>query len=599
MPIHRLLLLTLLFGGCSQPVKQPSSEPAAVATTARDSSLTATEQTKISRVDSEYQPILREIYALLDSHQPQKALSLLSRLPQNTANSALSNTRLQLKIRIILQSADLALKQHQARQALDLLNSIAPPATLAPQKQWTRLKIRAYEQTDNTLKVIENNIWLDQLLSPAEQQHHQEIIWEHLTRLTEPDLFTFYEAANSHTIKAWLLLAIQSELHPHYSAHRRAALLDWQQQYPEHAASDFASQLIASIPEYQPFVPQKIALLLPFNGKYQKAAIAIRDGILWAYYQDDTPAKPQLLFLNTGESSDSLSAYAAAEEAGAEFILGPLRKEAVHQLANHQGATLPIMALNHIDQPTLQSQFYQFGLSPEDEAYQIAERVWSDGHTQAAILTPGNALSKRLVTAFSSYLQELGGQVIATKTYQNRKNDHSLPIRRLLNIYASKYRHKKLEKIFAQPVSFHPRKRQDIDHVFMIASPKTARLLKPQLKFHHAAKLPVYATSKSYSGTPQREKDRDLNGVFFTSTPATLQLRQTADNDARNSQSQDLFHFGQDAYSLIQKLQDMQFTQLETSGKTGTLWMDEDRHIRRTLSWAKFVAGRPREIAPH
>ena len=599
MPIYRLLLLTLFVGGCSQPVKQTPSKSSSAPATARPSAQITTNQTKISNVDSRYQPILREIHALLESQQPQKALTLLSRLPKDTSNTTLNNARLQLKIRIILESAHLALKQQQAIQALELLNSIDPPATLSKQKQWTLLKIQAYEKTYNTLKVIENNIWLDQLLTPEEQHHHHEVIWEQLTRLIEPELLAFHEATNSQTIKAWLLLAIKSELHPHYSSHRREALLDWQQQYPKHAAMALTDQLISSIPEYQPFLPQKIALLLPFEGKYQKAATAIRDGILSAYYQNDTQPKPQLLFFNTGDSSSTLTAYAQAEEAGAEFILGPLRKEAVSQLANHQGATLPIMALNHIDQPTLQSQFYQFGLSPEDEAYQIAERVWSDGHTQAAILTPGNAVSKRLVTAFSSYLQELGGEVIATEIYQNRKNDHSLPIRRLLNIYASKYRHKKLEKIFDQTVSFHPRKRQDIDHIFMIASPKTARLLKPQLKFHHAAKLPVYATSKSYSGTMQREKDRDLNGVFFTSTPATLQAEKTSNGGVKNSTSQDLFHFGQDAYTLIEKLQDMQFTHLESAGKTGTLWMDENRHIRRTLRWAKFIAGKPRELSPY
>ena len=68
-------------------------------------------------------------------------------------------------------------------------------------------------------------------------------------------------------------------------------------------------------------------------------------------------------------------------------------------------------------------------------------------------------------------------------------------------------------------LEFEPRRRQDIDIVFMAAFPAGARQLMPQLAFHHGADLPVHATSHVWSGVPDPANDRDLDGVVFGDMP--------------------------------------------------------------------------------
>src|SRR5690606_18065819 len=94
---------------------------------------------------------------------------------------------------------------------------------------------------------------------------------------------------------------------------------------------------------------------------------------------------------------------------------------------------------------------------------------------------------------------------------------------------------------------------------FVVATPQQARSLKPQLRFHHASDLPVYASSHVYSGTPDRSADADLNGIAFTDMPWVIEpgpgtaaareqlLQDFGPQMERNSR---LFALGFDAYRL-------------------------------------------------
>ena len=63
------------------------------------------------------------------------------------------------------------------------------------------------------------------------------------------------------------------------------------------------------------------------------------------------------------------------------------------------------------------ANLFQFGLSPEDEAKQIAQRAWFDGHNKAAMIYPEGNWGKRVAAAFKQHWEQLGGRVASEQHY--------------------------------------------------------------------------------------------------------------------------------------------------------------------------------------
>jgi len=301
--------------------------------------------------------------------------------------------------------------------------------------------------------------------------------------------------------------------------------------------------------------------------------------------------------------------YEQAVDDGAEFVVGPLHKDSVNQLASHDNLPVPVLALNYSEQrgnaadEHLPENLFQLSLSPEQEARQVAERAWLDGHSRAAIITPSTAWGQRVAKAFSKRWQQFGGHVVEIQTYDDKKSDYSLPIQRLLNVDESEQRKKALRQLLGKKLEFIPRRRQDIDFIFMAAASKQARLIKPQLRFHHAPKVPVYTTSHSYSGSINADMDRDMDGVLFCDMPWTLATDrpgQTLKSEIEtlwpnaSKRYSRLFALGVDAYRVIGELNGLRRNRAEYySGETGDLYLDVANRLQRRLSWAKFERGVP------
>jgi outer membrane PBP1 activator LpoA protein len=132
-------------------------------------------------------------------------------------------------------------------------------------------------------------------------------------------------------------------------------------------------------------------------------------------------------------------------------------------------------------------------------------------------------------------------------------------------------------------------------------------LLRPQLKFHYAGDLPVYATSDIYDPNPAA--NQDLDGVAFpdipwmiADDPAIAELRTTVaqlwpQNARRRSR---LFAMGFDAWRLISELKDARGPVTEPiAGMTGRLTVDAAGRVRRGLDFAIVGGdGQPRPLPP-
>ena len=554
-----------------------------------------------------------------------------------------------------LLAAELALSRRQPDQALNLLGAITRPASLPDQGQYFyRLRAEASAMAGNDFEAARARVRLDQLLrDPSQRLDNQYRIWELLSGLSTPALEQRQSSAQSEAMSGWIELVLIGRTTRGDRQQWDRALAGWRTRYPGHPAE------AALLPDISRQVtragerPGHIAVLLPLSGRAAESASAIRDGILAAYY-GGAAERPELRFYDTGEDSTLVPAlYQHVVQDGAEFVIGPLLKQEVEKLAATRELPVSILALNQVDEqqeppalhetqpPPQQSalpvpaqagresgdpaaapagtssppaardghagSLYQFGLAPEDEARQAAERLFDQGLSHVVALVPQTPWGERVVSAFSEHLTALGGRLLAVGQYQPDTADFKEPIQQVFNLDASKNRHRALENRLGQKLHYEARRRQDVDAVFVLGFPEQVRLIRPQLRFHHAGNLPVFSTSHVYVATASPALDRDLDGLYFCDMPWVLddygdwaaRRKQVSTLWPQRSQRyQRLFALGVDAYDLIPELGTLGLPGFGAfPGATGQLSLDQRDMVHRKLEWAQFRGGIPHKLA--
>ncbi|MBC8210952.1 MAG: penicillin-binding protein activator [Gammaproteobacteria bacterium] len=438
------------------------------------------------------------------------------------------------------------------------------------------------------------------LESDVEKQENYDFIWDALNRITEPNILNALAQQQTMPLRGWLelnLIARRSDMLP---SKIEPWIKKWHEIYLGHEASiSFADRLV----EESKLIyidPLRIALLLPLTDNLKNVSEAIQNGFLYAYY-NDPESKPVLEIINvSSEAPQFFQQYRAAIQNGADFIVGPLDKQLVNELQQNHKLEVPTLTLNYADDELKAvKNLYQFGLRPEDEAEQIADYALTNGHYHAVTLTPDSALGQRLQQAFSSRFEKLGGQVVERASYPSSKNDYSPTIKQMLNLNSSERRHSILDQITGQTSEFIPRRRQDVDMIFIAGNPRQARLIKPQLKFHHAKDLPVYTTSSISSGVNDQDADRDLNETLFVDMPWSLKQQENSDYIAvkklwpeQSEQYSRFFALGIDAYKLIPSLRRLLINPEEKINlNTGTITVDSSGRVHRELLLATFNNG--------
>ena len=438
------------------------------------------------------------------------------------------------------------------------------------------------------------------LRTPQEIEKNHGFIWEALNRITEPSIVRALSEAQTAEVRGWLelnLIARRSNMLP---AKMEPWIDQWYQRYGDHpAAALYALNLLEE--SRRIFIePTRIALMLPFSGRLEKVADAIQNGFLYAYYQDPGKvADLEIIDASTDPAQFNLQ-YEQAIQNGADFVVGPLDKELIDMLQQRERLEVPTLTLNYGNESTeAVPNLYQFGLRPEDEAEQIADIALAQGRYHALVLVPDTEWGYRLQRAFSQRFEKLGGHVVGSTIYPAQKNDYSPAIMNLLNLTTSNHRKTLLQQTIQRQVEFEARRRQDVDMIFIAANARQARLIKPQLKFHHAQDLPVYSTSNISSSSSTPADDRDLNDILFVDMPWMLDNSNNRDFQQVNrlwpeegQRFSRLFALGIDAYRMIPSLRRLMVNPEESRAHhTGTLTVDGLGRVRRTLVLATYEDG--------
>lgn len=518
-------------------------------------------------------------------------------------------------VRKILLNSELALAKQMPKEALNQLNALTnfiQNAAVEHQREYYRIQIDIHSSLRRFVDVALARAKLEPLLEDKNEiLENQETLLRDLQELPMGELQTLTQRSSDEILRGWLSLAYIAKI----AADEQQAqqeIDNWRNQFPDHPVNE---SIIATIIAQQPEAlgrPTQIAVILPMSGRFAKAASAVRNGLLTAYYAEkDQNYRPQIRFYDEGENPDQIQTiYQKAVDDGANFIIGPLNKKAVTNLAQYDDIHGGVLALNYgdfADGGPIPDNFFQMSLSPEQEAIHVAEHAWLDGHIKAAAIYPNTNWGTRVYEAFKARWEELGGIVVEYQTYDMKKSDYAIPIKQLLNIDESERRFRTIKNLVRQKVEFEPRRRKDVDFIFMAAFSRQGRLLRPQLKFHRASDIPVYATSHVFSGSLQPDMDRDMNGVRFSDMPWTLLNKSKNDNlklqiktvwPNTSNRYMRLFALGIDAYRIVPELNRMRrnrFTSIQ--GATGILYLDITNRLQRRLLWAQFQQGVPKVLA--
>lgn len=448
-------------------------------------------------------------------------------------------------------------------------------------------------------------ILLAQIDTTADAQRIHDRIWSYLERVSNRALNSASAEAIGYETQGWLELAGLIST-PDTGIDEQGRLIrSWQNNWPGHPAAQVLPsdlQLIATLADSR---PEKIALALPLKGPLATAGKAIRDGFLAAYYIDDSVdrSKTDIRILDTSGTSFS-ELYGQLIEQDIDLIVGPLEKDALAGLGSMTTLPVPALGLNYLPEDIQPATgLYQFGLSAEDEARQIADRLASEQLRQVLALIPGGEWGNRVEAALLKRMAAHDGAALNIERFYREDNLRAVTAD-LLGITASRNRAIQVERTIGMNLEFEPRRRQDADAIVMVAEPTIARQFKPLFAFYFGGDLPVYAPSIVYEGAPVPSRDRDLNGVMFTDIPWVLgddnelRTRATASLSGTQGQPGRLFAMGADAWQLSKRLPLLrQVENASISGHTGVLTMTSEGSIHREQRWARFRNGVP-ELIP-
>jgi hypothetical protein len=495
----------------------------------------------------------------------------------------------------LLTSTRIAILERSPLEAFEYLNDNhlqAVPLTEDLQIEIGQLRSEAYLLGRSYVASARERIYIDSLLTPDEKAQNHELIFSALLAVPANSLSKQAENAITSDLRGWLSLAALTRQYQDDPLRQLQQLNNWKKLWSNHPASTqlpAGLQMLSRVVKEQ---PSAIALLLPLQGTLGPFGRAIRDGILAAHY--DQSNGTALRIYDTTNSDISSTVDRAVSE-GAELIIGPLSRENVSALATLDLA-VPVVALNRTIGATGNPDLYQFGLAPEDEMIQVAEQVNKEGYIKALTIAPEGEWGDRNVAVFRAHWESLGGILVEEARFSDQR-DYSDLVKSLLKVDQSELRSKELRRITGQRFEFTPRRRQDIDFIFLLANPAQARGINPTLAFFYADDIPVYATSHVHEYSDSRIDNIDLNGIRFCDIPWKL-----ASTGGLQSEVQDLwetsrstyspyFALGIDAYRLYPRLQQLKEIPGERLfGATGVLTL-KNNTIVRSLMWAQFKNG--------
>jgi outer membrane PBP1 activator LpoA protein len=573
-----------------------------------------------------YTARLDQAEALLAQRQLLPAASILRDIDNSKLTAGERARSLSMETEMLYLQGDTETALHNLEQTLPVLGG-ADPSLRYPLEDWYLRLVLTERGALAAARLA------DQLLLSAETGERatplQEFIWHNLQRASTTAIEQQLQEAGSGHWSGWLELGLLVADVMESPDMQVAQLELWRERHPEHRAAEALPGGLEALVAGAGAAPARIAILLPLSDGPRAEGQALLQGYLAALYEGRLRGWPEqeLMVMDSTAQPDFNTAYETAVRAGADLVVGPLT---AGELANWQpgpGTTVPLMTLawhpglladagtppahespagdvppesdelEPLESTPTPPPPVQLGLASTDEARQLAQLAYDSGARNALIIKPagdwGDSMGDALIDSWS----EREGEVQAIATYTGQ-TDYSSSLKSALQLNESEARAKRMRQLLGERTEFTPRRRKDIDIVFLLSDePQDARSIKPLIAFHYAGDLPVYATSHVFSGKRDPQRDRDLNGIRLLEMPWLLTPEGRLQGSLVDESAQllaDMHALGADAYMLNWRLAQLRASRgAHIRGNTGLLSMDDRGRVHRELVPARMENGVP------
>ncbi|MGD8429552.1 MAG: penicillin-binding protein activator [Ectothiorhodospiraceae bacterium] len=604
-----LAVVVLLLAGCATPPPTPSGDRLAA----------QVDQARAARQAGQLQrsaELFESAAELADSPQRQKLrlqaalvyldLGVQSRAQDIADSIDIDATALDPEGSELhrLVRARLARLQGDSAQALELLTPTASALSDGALTEWLTLEAKLALNNDQPLRAARALDRQSSLLPPAQQSTNRRQIWDALLQVPMEKLRELVPPTPDR-FGGWLELAYVVRVNRLKPDQLQQELEGWEDRYPDHPAAGPFAMRVAKRQQEAVGTPSDVTLMLPLSGPLAQAGEAVRRGFLAAYYDMPPEQRPTLRVYDLGDQgTDAVSAYRDAVESGTDLVIGPLTKSSLESMTVWKEFPVKVLALNRLNREDYGADdLYQFGLAPEEDAQAAAKLAVDRGYRRLVALAPANDWGDRTLAAFRQAMDEMDGTVLETAQFDPETSDFSDAIRRVFNLDVSVRRYRQLRSVVRRNLEFQPRRRQDVQAVFVAAFPRQARLMRPQIRFHRGIGIPVIATSDAYSGHPDREADQDMDGLTIVDIPwlyseeLSGELARIHDQIAGIWPPDDdpfprLYALGVDAFRLAGRLKVLRSEpSLSVAGASGRLSIDAQGVIHRELIPVSFENG--------
>ncbi|WP_408810889.1 penicillin-binding protein activator [Aeromonas enteropelogenes] len=578
-----IILAAVLLAACASEPNQSSGQPGMPSAF---SEITKNAQWYLEQVDPAkpaeaftWQMLAARSYLALGQSKP--AAALFQQL-QKQAQSPAQKAQLQL-----LQ-AHLLLAQGHANQALILLEG-KPDVALDTdtQKNWYRQRVVLQLDINNKFGAAKSLIAMEPYLAQSELTTNHQQIWSLLKSMTPSTLQALEEAQAPDVTTGWLrLAALVNEFgaQPNLLARQ---LDGWKRDFPNHPAQSDMPAGLGDLASTSGTTVQQIAVLLPLSGNLEPQGAAIRNGMLMSYKENQ--GQFTLNFYDT-QLKSTAELYKQAIQEGADMIIGPLLKDRVGELLK-ANPTVPVLALNELDQPIVNDSTYYFSLSAAADAAQAAQYLYGQGYRKPLLIAAQGRIGYSSIKAFEQTWATLSQDKPVVATFGARNEVQGM-VKNALSGRSTARAGEVVQLSDAAPRS--------IDAVYVVANSLETRMIKPyvDISVNPMGSLPIYTGSRGYDSAAT-EVASELNGLHIGEMPLLLggfekereQIAllwpQTQGDLLR------LFAMGYDAISLAENLPQMRkLGTMQQAGMSGQLSVDAKGNIIRTLNWGTYRNGK-------
>ncbi len=580
--MHKFFLLLIFscilacLASCSQTQAKPSAKIIYDPIFEHRENLTSFEKNVneiLARIENEDLTSAENRYSTIDKH------------PNNSNDIAL----------LSYTHAKLLLKKNEINQALEVLNNPITTQHILLSNSQTQLNIGLLNsEVLTTQKLFPENLKSRLLIAPLINEEtlyrkNHYAIWEILNSVNVSDLKIALKNNNDYSFTQWVNLNIIFRNNELTLDQKIKSIDNWLSINPTHPASAHQLDDILNLKTAAIRHQEKIAILLPFNGKYSAIAEAIRDGFLTSYFKMNS--QNEVRFYNANENEPFLGIYNQAIKDGATLVIGPLLKNQLDEINTQDSLPVKTLALNRLSTPKIIQNLYQFSLAPEDEITSIANYFSQLKYSNIFILAQNDDFSQKNMSTFIQIWRQLGKNIISSHTF-SETSELASELESPLNISKSKERTGDIQNLLGTNIELNPKSRTDIDTVLLFTKPDNAKNINMLLNSYMPNNIAKYSTSSIYRGFPNPNIDHELNGIAFTDMPFILQEQSDVSGKYKTSALIRMYAFGIDAHELGGRLLNTFTTNITTgiNGATGNITLSNNEFTRKT-DFAIFVDG--------